>query len=508
MKISLTVLCLLTLPSMVIAAKILFLAYPSFSHLQSMAILGDVLNERGHEIWMSSTSNLEEKLKLKSRNIKVTPFSSEDKLVASVENIKSGVGTSPGEVYFQSGKRILNMEEMKWTCHVMLTDELFLATIKEQKFDLVVLDIIPIVNMLNLIPYKFDIPFVYFGPAYSPYHFRIPYSPSFVPFPILPMSDRMSFMQRVVNTIINGANVFYDPFSYYRAAAIYVPEKPYIEVYDLILQAQLYIIERDDVLLSPVPTMPNIKRINPITSITKDKIPQEYSTFLDRSKNGVILVSFGSMVPTNNNTMYTKLVTAFRNTKYDFIIKGDFVGGNERMMVSKWIPQRSLLSHKNVKLFITHCGANGVGEAINNGVPMLGFPIFAEQPANAHNMAARGYGLYMELFTAKSDEILANINEVIENPSYKLNVIRASQILKELNKRNNSTEEATFWIEHVLKFGGDYMRSSSVDMPLYQYLILDVLAFILLAVSIVLAILFYCFKTCYKRVCGRKMKSE
>ncbi|KAK6191987.1 hypothetical protein SNE40_003544 [Patella caerulea] len=508
MKNSVIILCLLTLPSMVVAAKILFLAYPTFSHLQGMALLGDFLNERGHEIWMSATSNLEKKLKLKSRNIKVTPFSSGNKLIASVENITSSVETSPSEVYFKTGKRILNLEEYKWTCHVMLTDELFLATIKEQKFDLVVLDIIPIVTMLNLIPYKFDIPFVYFGPGYIPYLYRIMYSPSFVPFPILPMSDRMSFLERVVNTILQSVTVFYDSFSYYRAAAIYVPEKPYIEVYDLILQAQLYIIERDDVLLSPVPTMPNVKRINPITSITKDKIPQEYSTFLDRSKNGVILVSFGSMVPTNNNTIYTKLVTAFRNTKYDFIIKGDFVKGNERMMVSKWIPQRSLLSHKNVKLFITHCGANGIGEAISNGVPMLGFPIFAEQPANAHNMAARGYGLYMELFTAKSDEILVNINEVIENPSYKLNVIRASQILKELNKRNNSTEEATFWIEHVLKFGGDYMRSSSVDMPLYQYLILDVLAFILLAVSIVLAVLFYCFKTCYKRVCGRKMKSE
>ncbi|XP_050408875.1 UDP-glucuronosyltransferase 2B7 [Patella vulgata] len=254
--------------------------------------------------------------------------------------------------------------------------------------------------------------------------------------------------------------------------------------------------------------MTNVKRINPITSIRKDKIPQEYSTFLDRSKNGVILVSFGSMLPNTNNTIYTKLVTAFRNTKYDFIIKGDFVKGNERMMVSKWIPQRSLLSHKNIKLFITHCGANGIGEAISNGVPMLGFPIFAEQPGNAHNMAARGYGLSMELFTAKSDEILANINEVIKNSSYKSNVNKASQILKELNERNNSTEEATFWIEHVLKFGGDYMRSSSVDMPLYQYLILDVLLFILLAVSVVLAILFYCFKICYSRMCGRKMKSE
>ncbi|XP_050409430.1 UDP-glucuronosyltransferase 2B33-like [Patella vulgata] len=178
------------------------------------------------------------------------------------------------------------------------------------------------------------------------------------------------------------------------------------------------------------------------------------------------------------------------------------------MLVSKWIPQRSILSHKNVKLFITHCGANGIGEAINNGVPMLGFPIFGDQPANAHNMVERRYGLYMELFTAQSDEITAKINEVIDNPSYKSNVYNASQILKELNERNSPTEEATFWIEHVLKFGGDYMRSSSVDMPLYQYLILDVLVFILPAVSIVLAILFYCFKICYNRVCGRKMKSE
>ena len=40
--------------------------------------------------------------------------------------------------------------------------------------------------------------------------------------------------------------------------------------------------------------------------------------------------------------------------------------------------------HPKTKGFITHSGTNGTYEAIYHEVPMVGFPVFADQP---HNIA-------------------------------------------------------------------------------------------------------------------------
>lgn len=39
-------------------------------------------------------------------------------------------------------------------------------------------------------------------------------------------------------------------------------------------------------------------------------------------------------------------------------------------------------------------------------------------------------------------------------------------------------DTAVFWIEHVAKYGGKHLRPASADLPLYKYLLLDVLAFL------------------------------
>lgn len=43
------------------------------------------------------------------------------------------------------------------------------------------------------------------------------------------------------------------------------------------------------------------------------------------------------------------------------------------------MPQQELLAHPKTRLFVTHCGTNGVNEAIHYGVPMVGMPVFSNQ---------------------------------------------------------------------------------------------------------------------------------
>lgn len=53
------------------------------------------------------------------------------------------------------------------------------------------------------------------------------------------------------------------------------------------------------------------------------------------------------------------------------------------LLVQQWAPQMEILSHKSISLFLSHCGWNSVLEALSNGVPILSWPMSAEQPYNA-----------------------------------------------------------------------------------------------------------------------------
>nr|AQZ26786.1 anthocyanidin 5,3-O-glucosyltransferase [Paeonia delavayi] len=52
------------------------------------------------------------------------------------------------------------------------------------------------------------------------------------------------------------------------------------------------------------------------------------------------------------------------------------------LVVKSWAPQVAVLSHESVGGFVTHCGWNSVLEAVVAGVPMVAWPLYAEQHVN------------------------------------------------------------------------------------------------------------------------------
>lgn len=71
--------------------------------------------------------------------------------------------------------------------------------------------------------------------------------------------------------------------------------------------------------------------------------------------------------------------------------------------------------HPKVKLFISHGGISGVYEAVDAGVPVLGFPLFYDQPRNIENMVEAGMAISMDLLTIKKDQFLENVLELVNN---------------------------------------------------------------------------------------------
>ncbi|KAA8533663.1 hypothetical protein F0562_031180 [Nyssa sinensis] len=52
------------------------------------------------------------------------------------------------------------------------------------------------------------------------------------------------------------------------------------------------------------------------------------------------------------------------------------------LVVKSWAPQVAVLNHDSVGGFVTHCGWNSVLEAVCAGVPMVAWPLYAEQRLN------------------------------------------------------------------------------------------------------------------------------
>ena len=103
---------------------------------------------------------------------------------------------------------------------------------------------------------------------------------------------------------------------------------------------------------------------------------------MNSAEHGVILFTMGFIfqpkaVP---DTRIKAIFDAFAQLPQKIVMKLDPLPPDSKLTVPKnvllksFLPQQDILAHKNMKLFITHCGMHGVMESIYNGVPMVGMP--------------------------------------------------------------------------------------------------------------------------------------
>ena len=86
----------------------------------------------------------------------------------------------------------------------------------------------------------------------------------------------------------------------------------------------------------------------------------------------------------------------------------------------EWLPQNDLLGHKDIKAFFSHVGLNSLYESAYHGVPVVAFPLFADQHSNAKKIVHIGLGLAVYHQTSNSEQLRETIELVVNEPRYVL----------------------------------------------------------------------------------------
>ncbi|GFR40280.1 hypothetical protein Agub_g439 [Astrephomene gubernaculifera] len=95
-----------------------------------------------------------------------------------------------------------------------------------------------------------------------------------------------------------------------------------------------------------------------------------------------------------------------------------------RLLLLDWAPQNDLLGQPGLALFVSHCGINGVNEAVFHGVPVLCIPSVADQPINAAMVVSYGNGRALDLARLNAADgeavVRQEVLEILGNDSYRL----------------------------------------------------------------------------------------
>ncbi|KAK7491881.1 hypothetical protein BaRGS_00016900 [Batillaria attramentaria] len=453
--------------------RVIVVPMPFTSHTKYQTNVARALARLGHEVWLTMPDFLVAKGVLDTTNFTVIEYSS----VGNVEEIHM---TGFRDKYF-TGERedwALNFKLLKEHCHSLLTNVSFYNTIKAIHPEFFVFDNIPMIKMLTILPYRLGVPFAFVGSAFDPETQRVPQARTVTPIPLFPFSDHMTFVQRLQNVLFSLISVVRDPSVYPNAVALYAPEMPYLPIDMLVARAEIWLVEMDHILDYPRPSLPNVKLIGGTATGPAKPLPSEFKTFMDSATEGVVIVSFGSYVLNLPKEISDKVFSVLQQLPFKSVFRSNLKSPNPaKILTSPWLPQNDLLGHPNTKVFVSHCGKNGQYEALFHAVPVVATPMFVDQPYNAERMRVKSMAETVDLKTVTEDAFKSAIMTVATDPRYKQAISTASELFR--IEFGVPMERAAFWLDHVMKYGGAYMRSAGQEIPYYQFHGFDIYAVIL-----------------------------
>ncbi|XP_036621501.1 UDP-glucuronosyltransferase 2B17-like isoform X2 [Trichosurus vulpecula] len=496
-----------------------------YSHWINMKTILDELAQRGHEVTVlaSTASVLIEPTNASLVNFEVYPgpFMKEDIVTYFGKWIGEWAYELPRlslweyaakmqAIYFEYSK------VFKQLCESVVLNKKLMKTLKEARYDVIFSDALTPCG--ELIAEVLGIPIVYTlrfttGNTYEKYCGGLPSPPSYVPVVLTELNDKMTFMERVKNMLL---------FLYFDFWFQNYDVKDWNQFYSDVLgrpttlcetmgKAEMWLIRTYWDFEFPRPYLPNFEFVGGLHCKPAKPLPEEMEKFVQSSgEHGVVVFSLGSMVKNLTEEKSNLIAAALAQIPQKVLWRYEgkppaTLGSNTRTY--NWIPQNDLLGHPKTKAFITHGGTNGIYEAIYHGVPMIGVPMFADQPDNIAHMKAKGAAVEVDFHKMTTADMLNALKTVINDPSYKENAMRLSRIHHDQPVK--PLDRAVFWIEFVMRHkGAKHLRPAAHDLTWYQYHSLDVIGFLLACVATVVFIVVKSCLFCFRKLgkTGKKQK--
>ncbi|XP_041461542.1 UDP-glucuronosyltransferase 2B4-like isoform X1 [Lytechinus variegatus] len=401
-------------------------------------------------------------------------------------------------------------------CRAALSDRALLERLRNANFDYTILDLTWSCSVL-LAAYL-ETPIVLYNPLASQYDvFRdiagTPFIPAVVPEGVFGTPQRMNFKQRVVSFL---GSLLLQQLQF----------KMFVELYDPlrhefgILEDQTitdYVVKNTDLILTasdPVidlihPLPPNIIEVGGLLTRAAKPLEKELDDFMNSSgDDGVIILSLGTYVKVMPQRLNDVFASVFANLPQKVIWQlpdNSPTTRSPNIKTMGWLPQNDLLGHPRTKLFIYQGGNNGLYEALYHGVPTLVLPVFADQLCVASRVTEKGMGSSLDIHTLSAENLDKAIRMILSNNTYADTAKRLSAIYRD--RPETPAERAAFWVEHVIKFGGKYMESPAKHLNFIQLSLLDVIAFLIFCLVVVLAIIFFSCR-CIFRCCFSMCKDN
>ena len=489
------------------------------SRVINMAKMGQILRERGHDVTFISNAAIMKYFV--PANLAVVEYALSPEV--NYRLMTDSVVIEEMADLMKSPTGALRLTDFGTSvvipfCRALLIDRNFMKRLKEENFDLMIVDIFS--ECGRILRDYLDVPVI----LYSNFGFTptsdifFPILTSFVcnPIAFVCNSDVMAFPQRVSNFLVQTlSNYVFAPYflSKFQELREETGFNVSLSVLDSYREA-LVILNIDFVLDYPRPMMPNLIPIFGLYRTAPKPLPEDILRMVsDTNYDAVVVVSFGTLLPKIGTDKAEMMARVFARLPATVLWR--FTGTPPRSTGSNthligWFPQADVLAHPKTRLFITHCGISSTYETAQNGVPVVAMPMFLDQRYNAERLVGKAkIGVMVDFDTLTEEEFEAAIHEVLSNEKYLVNAKRVASLLTD--QEIPARDKFIFWVEYVIKHGGaHHLISEAVpNLNMMQFYSVDVIAFLAVICMCFMVILCYTVRCMYRSVCGsRKTRKQ
>ncbi|KAK6185612.1 hypothetical protein SNE40_007808 [Patella caerulea] len=499
------------------AANVLLIPLPAHSHCLEMVGVANELTKRGHFVFAYVPASFKTHC-FDDSDVKVIHFD----MTRDQEKTAEDFQTTTAKVIFEGSSVIASGLPLKIhnfcesQCYAAMNAAGGLKKLQSLRIDITLVDAMPMCGCLYYIPRFLKSPFVSVASYISESDSGMPFQTNTVPFILGTYTNNMTFPQRFLNHLTTvGASVMVKVIDVLYPVDItkFKQHVPTADIVDtkLVQESVLFLENSDSVLEYPKATYPNFIRVGGLTTRPIKPLSNDLEQFMSQSKNGVVVVSFGSMLKNAPPDLFQKLLEVFENLNHNVIMAYDKNENYGNVKTVKWLPQNDVLGHPNTVLFVSHCGKNGFFEGFYHGVPIICAPLNGDGYSTAIKVKYHKVGSSVDILNSDANEILKIIKDTLSDASIRKNMKKASAIFH--SAPFTPQERAANAIEHVLKFGGDHLKPVSSKMSLIAHTMLDIWFTLFLLTSIILYIFYRLIRGCFtcifsKQNTTRKKKIE